>query len=381
MPDRYFVDGGVDNNWGSTSNWSTTSGGAGGSSVPTSSDDVYFTAASPNCVVNASNRASQALNFTGYANTITMTFQITANGSVTLSAGMTIDGSAALVASATGTLTSNGKTWPNNLSFSSNSQVYTLADNWTVGSVSTLISSFSQTINGNTLSVLTDVTIAQTGGSIAGTTVLTFIGSGTFAANLANGVFRLPITFNTSGTVTLTGTLNYGTGTILYTSGTIDTSAATLQIIGQAVTLQTQGMSWNTVIFGGAATHTLNNNLSVAGTLTLGITTGNVVINGSAILFSGSSLTSTLINGSVTGTTVLTISETCTIGNASFTSGRVALPTTINAPGQTITINNTWNSNPHTWSLVAGTVVAGNTWVSGSSGLRFSRAMNGGYSS
>lgn len=70
MAARFFVNGGVDNNWGSTSNWSTTSGGAGGSSVPTTADDVTFDASSPNCTVNASNRVCKTINFTNYTNTI-----------------------------------------------------------------------------------------------------------------------------------------------------------------------------------------------------------------------------------------------------------------------------------------------------------------------
>lgn len=40
MPDRYWV--GVDTNWHLASNWSLTSGGAGGAGIPTASDDVYF---------------------------------------------------------------------------------------------------------------------------------------------------------------------------------------------------------------------------------------------------------------------------------------------------------------------------------------------------
>lgn len=48
MADRYWVGG--SNPWGggfdSTSNWSTTSGGSGGASIPTSADNVFFNAAS-----------------------------------------------------------------------------------------------------------------------------------------------------------------------------------------------------------------------------------------------------------------------------------------------------------------------------------------------
>ena len=67
MASRYWVSTG---NWSSTNtaNWSTSSGGAGGASVPTSADDVFFTDSSGNCTV-ASGYTPQCLtaNFTGYA--------------------------------------------------------------------------------------------------------------------------------------------------------------------------------------------------------------------------------------------------------------------------------------------------------------------------
>ena len=54
MANRYFLNIGA--NWGDTANWSDTSGGTGGFSVPTNVDDVFFDANSGNCTVNASAR-------------------------------------------------------------------------------------------------------------------------------------------------------------------------------------------------------------------------------------------------------------------------------------------------------------------------------------
>src|SRR3990167_103117 len=146
MANRYFVSGGVDNNWSTTGNWSLTSGGAGGEAVPTASDDVFLDAVSPNCTVNASARVAKTLDFTGYVNTITMSQQITVSGSITLVSAMTISGSGALIVSATSTLTSNGKTWPNSLNLSGGS-TYTLADNWDVDGL-LAVGGSSMTING-----------------------------------------------------------------------------------------------------------------------------------------------------------------------------------------------------------------------------------------
>ena len=137
MADRYFIAGGADNNWGSTANWSATSGGTGGASVPTAADAVFFDANSPNVTVNASNRVCLSLNFTGYTNTITMTFSITVSGSVTLAAAMGIAGAGSLTINATATLTSNGRTWPNPLTLTVLA-TYTFADNWTVSGLVTI---------------------------------------------------------------------------------------------------------------------------------------------------------------------------------------------------------------------------------------------------
>jgi hypothetical protein len=39
---RYWIRNGSNKNWNTTSNWSATSGGSGGASVPSASDDVFF---------------------------------------------------------------------------------------------------------------------------------------------------------------------------------------------------------------------------------------------------------------------------------------------------------------------------------------------------
>ncbi|MEK9135042.1 MAG: hypothetical protein AAB451_01980, partial [Patescibacteria group bacterium] len=72
-----IFDGSTDSNWGTAANWSLNA-------VPTATDAnvATFDATSPACTVNAPNRVCNGLDFTGYTNTITMTFQITVSGSV-----------------------------------------------------------------------------------------------------------------------------------------------------------------------------------------------------------------------------------------------------------------------------------------------------------
>lgn len=76
--DRYWI--GTGGNYSSTANWSDTDGGGGGFSVPTSTDNVFFTASSGDCIVNVSSSCLN-LDFTGYTNTITTTDQLNIFGS------------------------------------------------------------------------------------------------------------------------------------------------------------------------------------------------------------------------------------------------------------------------------------------------------------
>ena len=91
MADRYWVGGTA--NWDATagSKWATTDGGAGGASVPTSSDNVFFTAASGAVTVTITTSVSMLnLTCTGFTGTITGTTGApTVNGDFTLAAGMT----------------------------------------------------------------------------------------------------------------------------------------------------------------------------------------------------------------------------------------------------------------------------------------------------
>lgn len=112
MASRYWVGGTGSWNASNTANWSATSGGAGGASVPTVADDVFFNASSGTGTVTANDLTNTALslNFTGYTGTFTRTTTVTVAGSVTLSAGMTFTASADnLLITGTGTLTSAGK--------------------------------------------------------------------------------------------------------------------------------------------------------------------------------------------------------------------------------------------------------------------------------
>jgi len=93
MADRYWVGGAGTWNSANTANWSDTSGGAGGFSVPTINDDVYFdllSSAVGYIVTTPSDTTSmlcRSLNVAGPA-TGTLTFSNT-NSTVRISGNLT----------------------------------------------------------------------------------------------------------------------------------------------------------------------------------------------------------------------------------------------------------------------------------------------------
>lgn len=85
MANRYWVGG--SNYWNATAGtkWSTTSGGAGGAAVPTSSDDVYFDANSGSVTVNIADATCKNLVCTGFTGTLySPVVYVYAYGSVTI---------------------------------------------------------------------------------------------------------------------------------------------------------------------------------------------------------------------------------------------------------------------------------------------------------
>lgn len=380
MANRYFVNGGVDSNWGTIGNWSTTSGGAGGSAVPLNTDDVFFDANSPACTVNTSSRVALTLTFTGYVNTITMSQQITVNGNITLASGMTIAGSGALICATAATLTSAGKTWPNALTLNGVGVTYTLADDWTVSGLATLgLTTTTVTINGNTLNLAAGLTCNMNTGSVTGTTLIKMIGTGTITGSTIGGALKNNLTIDTAGTITISSAqvFSYNTGTLTYTAGTVVTTGSTLSCI-LATTFATNGITWNNVTLLGAATHTLTNNLSLTGLLTLCSSSSDTIVNGSTINASGG-ITFGGTSGSCYGTTILNVNATSTLSAPSITVGEgIDMPITFNAPGGTITVSSGFRCNLGKLSYTAGAVIAGNTWASsGSAAGR--QSMRGGF--
>lgn len=107
--------GATNSNWGTNTNWSL-------STVPTASDGhvATFNASSPNCSINSSGRVCNAIDFTGYTNTITKSQTLAIFGDMTLSATMTFAGTNTISIVANSNVTTNGKALTNTFQFGNN---------------------------------------------------------------------------------------------------------------------------------------------------------------------------------------------------------------------------------------------------------------------
>jgi len=305
MAERHWVNGGVNLLWSTAGNWSLTEGGAGGQTVPTAAEDVFFDAGSPDCTLNTTTaKVAKTLTTSAYTGTLTFNVQLSVSGNITIGANTQFAGATtnALLMIVSGTWTTNGKTIPQDIEISGAVSVTaTLADNLTTsgslilgcGTSTTFAGDFHITaatasITGTqTVTIVHDVTISglttlvnanvinglfnwntgglTTGGALTGTTTIVLTG-GTWTGGY---VVSNSVTF--AGDIIVSGTILYaasGTPTLSHSSGTITTTNSTLSI-ASSCTLDTDPVSWNDVTLTAALTLTINSLLTVAGTLTL----------------------------------------------------------------------------------------------------------------
>jgi hypothetical protein len=252
---------------GATANWNTATNWSQGT-IPTATDGYLtrFNASSPNCTVNASSMAVNAISFSGYTNTITMTNGLGIYGNTTLASGMSISGSGALTFNASGLLTSNGKTWSTPIIFSSNLGVNQLSGNWTNSGLCTITSANTISINKTS----TEKLVLSGGLTHTGTTTNTAQIQMTGGTWSGSGVFNGDLDFN--GNCSVSGSVNRGTGTITRTSGTITTTSSTITFNNSA-TITVNGVTWNNIAFATTPiTITMDRDLTINGTMTLATT-------------------------------------------------------------------------------------------------------------
>jgi hypothetical protein len=306
MADRYWVGGSA--NWDSTAGtkWSATSGGAGGASVPTSADAVFFNAASGTVTVTVATGGGTALsiNCTGFTGTIAGTAALNISGSVTLVSGMTFSHTGTMNLLATGTLTTAGKT------------IGPLTINASAGTV-TLGGALTLTASGDiTLTAGTFTTSASNFAVTARSLIISGTGAKTLTLNGSTVTLSRegPSAFDYSGSNL---TFNAGTSTINISAGAGG---------GNVAFNAGAGLTFNNVNFSSAtALSRSTNGANTFNTLTLAApaSAGNI-----PTYFSGNQTITTLVANGASAVRRLTLASSAT-GPISLTVGTYTTKTDV----------------------------------------------------
>lgn len=272
MADRYWVGGTA--NWDATAGtkWATTSGGAGGASVPTSADNVFFDAASGavTVTVNASSFCA-ALNFTGFTGTFAGTSIVSVYGNFVASASMTFThtGSLWFSGSATNTITTNGKSLT---AIVFTGGTWSLQDSLTTSSNISFTGGTFNTSNNN----ISCLSFYYSSGAVTinlGSSTITISGSGnafdfqSISPTLNTGTSTI-ILSNTSNVAFLGGGRTYYN--VQFTGGLASNVSESVKTISGTNTFTNLSIIPST----GKCTTKIVNNITITGTFT---STGNTV--------------------------------------------------------------------------------------------------------
>jgi hypothetical protein len=326
--------------WGTATNWLENA-------IPTGTTDAIFDPNSRDCTMGA-NRTCRDLTFTAYPNTLTIsTFTLQANRNVTLQSDISsrISGTTGTLSMAvfgaglSGTITSNGGTWPLNYSTSGQSITITFADPFTCTGNASISS--APTYSGSTFSVNGNFTSSGGGSLVASST--NFIMTGTGTLSLA-GVCNMEL--NTTGTITISGNITAGRRFIITAVGSlVGLSTANLTFVS--------GSSEGIIDLGGRTVQDFNTNTSV-----------NTYTIRSSFTCRNISLLAATYNGPIApSTATITVEGNYNIAAITTTNGRLdivmngatgtatiangatftGIPVTINAGSNTITYAGTVN--------------------------------------
>lgn len=402
--------------WKNKNNWSATSGGTGGATVPGSSDTAYFDSnGNGNCnidsLVNVKRfevQSTYTSTISQNANTITVgsggmsmnggTF--TGGSSTITSAGVVIAGTA--FTSTSGTLNSTGNFTISSGSFTHNngkvslnatltltvsntggSTFYDLTMAPTSTATITVTSTTSTTVsntythggtallvlNGGTLNVTGNMTVTNNTGGGGGTALIKFNGTGTqtFTGTSTNGIGSLPsIEINkSSGTLNLASIITV-LGNWTYTAGTVN--AGTSTVIFSTTKTITGTHTLKKVIFSGSSSSTFTiasgTTLSVDSTLIIGGTTQALTFNTGTINANGDVSVINTNTSSSPGSATIVIHGTGSqsfSGQGTYGGGRLC-NVEINKSSGTVTLSDTLTIIGN-WTYTAGTVNAGSSFI------------------
>jgi len=338
MASRYWVNGG-NGLWNSTTNWSATSGGSSGASVPVTADDVYFDAnGNSDSTISANITVRSFIVEAGYTSTITHDALLTIQaGNWTFNNSHTIAGSSNIDVLNL-TINLNGQSWPNSVTF--RGTTFTLNSDLVILGSLLVVSSFGNSTVNTSGGFKIFANGLSTTAIIGGTAEIELTG-GTWISPNINGAITSNLRLN--GNITISGIVNYRTGTLTYVSGTITTTGSSVRFL--TCILDTNGISFNDVTLFGTL-FTLNSNLTVLGTLSVISSAGNSVTNtsvGAKIFTSSLAMTA-----QISGTAEIEIT-------GGTWSGAGAVLNNLKLNGN-ITISGTVNYRTGTLTYVSGTI-------------------------
>lgn len=306
---RYWVGGTGSWNGTATGKWAYYSGSPAVAPEPTSTNNVFFDAASGTVTVTIATTTASCnnLDFTGFTGTLAGSTALQIAGSLTLAAGMTrtYTGGITLNGTSTGnTITTNGKSLAGALTVNGVGGVWQLQDNLSLSGTFTLSAGTFDT-NSKTVGSTSTVTLSGSGirSLILGTTTWT-------ATQSWDAVTTTNFTLSaSSSTIVMTNTapsMNLGGGGGVY--GTISmTAIATSGSFSGAFS----GNTINTLILActGYAKFTINNQTTITVATQLTLTGGNATTQ-RLLIDSG--------NNSAGSTRTLTVNGATTLTNVDF---------------------------------------------------------------
>ena len=315
MASRYWVGGAGTWDNSTTSNWSTSSGGSSGASVPGASDTAIFDNNSGSGTITTNYAVSitaLTLGASGalFAGTLTLGASFTTSGAVTHYAGTL---NTAGFACSWGSYTNNSSTSSRTLTLGSSTITLTTSTGFSNGS------STGITFTANTATMQTSTTSAGMAFGGVNTNGLSLIfspTSGTCTVSNSGGTFAA-LTMSGAG-----GTLNCSNGFTV--TGAVTLTAGTLSTQGNTMTwgsFTTTGLTTRTLTLGASAiaitgTGTPWNVVSVTGwTLTSG--TSSITFSGNGVTFTGGSKTYATVT--FTGTGTITITNNTVFGSLLYT--------------------------------------------------------------
>jgi hypothetical protein len=339
--------------WSTVGNWDTA--------VPTAATTAVFNNTGGNSNKNVTitlGASCLSLTCTGYTGQMNFANALTVATNVTLGAGMTTSGSANIVKTGTGTLTSAGVQLSSGITTPAGAgTTQTFGDNWLMTGSFGINSGAVNIVGGNFTASIGGSLTAPGGFSFVTTPVLfRLTGTGTLSGTFTRTSATPTIEISSSGTI-IQAVTSFAVVNFIYTTGSYN-STSTLSIGGSSAANTFDNVSsilFNSIAFlaAGGQSMTLNSNMYVGGALTGGGTAG--AVNGAYTMYVGGNISTPGLTG--TATIEMSGSSNATIGASNIIQNNLTINKSVSATvtfpaGSTVT----WGTTGRTLTYTSGII-------------------------